>query len=327
MLEQLHDVATGFFTQPQLGRRDSLPQLAEHVIHLQAETRHVQTTGILARILGRGTGMQWSILHQFNDVGWQFQVVIERMDRNQRRPHARPAADQIEVTDIVAVRAGDINQQQRRVGCRAVTRLQVVLQRILDWRVGDLPFLGRLVKAVEFQPDTGRQFTPRPVMFEDHHACVVQATMQDGRHQCRKLCACGRRLLHLRAHRISPRHLPPGGHDLLEAALLVIGERQGPVVVTARHFLLDKAQGYPCLFQQAEQDAGIGRRRQQRIEEGGQLFFSGHRVSEWQCGQIITTGLDVGEYQIGRVDNGVHGLTPFHQPSAHLRWRRPAVHH
>ena len=45
MIEQRDNMTAGFLTKPQLGWRNALPELTEHVIDLQAQTRGIQING------------------------------------------------------------------------------------------------------------------------------------------------------------------------------------------------------------------------------------------------------------------------------------------
>ena len=183
--------------------------------------------------------------------------------------------------------------------------LQTAFQHILDRGVGDPPFLGGFIVAMQVEPDTRRQVAAGPVVFEDDHAGVVQATMQDGGDQGDILWVLRVRLFQASAQCIGLAHFAPGGDHHLEIVFLLVGERQGTVVVATGHFLLDKAEGGARLFEKGKKNARLGWGSQQAIEEMHELPFGNHRVGQRQLGQIVRSILDFDDLQrdfhIGRV--------------------------
>ncbi len=268
-------MVVGFLTQPELGRQHALLQLVLDVGDLYRQPGRVQTPGRASHhaVAGR---LQGFVLHQVYHERGDFQVRIHRLDGHQGGPEVGPAADQVQVSDAVAVGTGVVDQEQGDVGGGAVGGVLLALQGVQHRLRGHAPFLGGFVVAVQIQPDAPGQFLTRLVVFEDDGAGVIEVAVQDAGHVGGKVWVVGVGVHPLGAVVVGPAHLAEGIHHHQEAGFFELPQGQRLVVVVAGGFLGHEAQGHPDLFQDCQIDVGTRRVGLEAIQYLVDLF-EGHR--------------------------------------------------
>lgn len=150
--------------------RNCWPDMAD----LERQPRGVQASGWSSVQAFRG-GTQGHILHEIDDELRERFTWLDTMQTHQRGPGHRPAADQ----RLIAQR-GYVTGHVVRMKAEWKAAVQCVLQAWdsgrPEWPVwkrcnsSDVPVI-----TMQIEPQTPRDFTSRPLMFEDGHARKMDA--------------------------------------------------------------------------------------------------------------------------------------------------------
>ena len=158
--------------------RDFLTQLMPDLVYVHGQSSGIQTPQMLGlQTLGHGT--QGHVLHQIDNVLGQGFARFCLVQADEWRPVAGPAAYQSLVAHGETEAAGHVAHQKRDIcGCAVGTPSQRI-KGVRNGQCGDSPFLGASVVSMQFQPQPPWQLTPSTLVFEDDHARVMNAAMQD----------------------------------------------------------------------------------------------------------------------------------------------------
>jgi hypothetical protein len=190
-----------------------------------------------------------------------------------------------------AVGAGQVGQQDRRIGAGRALGLELLVERFGHHHLVDAPFLGGGVVAVQVDPGAGRGLAAGTVELQHHLAGVMHATLADQRQARLHGLLAGAQLGHLG---IGPRRRLPQRQHLAEGLRLGRRRRQGLAGVAQGDLVLQEGQRRAQRLEHLEVIAGGRRAVRQPGEQGDQRLVRLAGVGQRQAGDQGEAGARVG---------------------------------